>query len=125
MVARPPSSNARACEGRSGAGASALGPSSAKRLDEADEGQHGVPRRALRIDAPGALGQHRAGHVAVQPRGITDELLQEQRRRDRAAEAIARVLEVSDVALELLAQLVDERHAPELFARLLGSVLEA
>src|SRR5690348_9081830 len=117
MVATPPSSNARACETRSGGGAPASEPGSAKRLDEAHESEHGMARGALRVDAASALGEHRARHVAMQPRRVADELLKKERRRDRPAVAIARVLEVGHVALELLAQLLDERHAPELLPR--------
>src|SRR5688572_16802587 len=64
-------------------GASGGESDSTKRFDEVDEREHGMTRGALRIDTLGAIGQHGPGHVTVDPRRVADELLQEQRGRDR------------------------------------------
>src|SRR6185436_2496794 len=79
-----------------------------------DEGQRGVARAALRMHAPRAFGEGRARDVAVDPGDLTHEFPQEQGGRDGATVAIARVLQIRDVALELLTELLEERHAPEL-----------
>src|SRR5262245_58096707 len=92
-------------------------------LDERADAEAGG---ALRDVGAFLLREDRACDVEVRPlHAGVDELLQEQRCGDRAAVALADVLEIGDVALELLAELGLERHAPESFAALLPRSLEA
>ena len=79
-----------------------------------------MPRPALWIDAVRPRGERWAGDVAVDEGDIADELPQEQRGGDGTAPAIPRVLEVGDVALELVLEVFQERKLPELLARALG-----
>src|SRR5271165_5196227 len=66
-----------------------------------------------------SIGGSGAGDVAMNPSRVADELTKEQRRGDRTAVAVAGLLQVGDVALDLLAEVFEKRHAPHLFARLL------
>ena len=104
--------------------ASGRGPPATRRaaalLDEREEREDAVTRRPLGVPADGPVGRRGAGDVRVDPvLRLADELAEEERGRDRSAPAIARVLQVGDVALQLLLQLLEERHAPHLLARLL------
>src|SRR5690349_3354043 len=68
-------------------------------------------RSARRPVGPVALDQRRAGDVEVGPGdALVDEFAQEERRRDGATPAAARVLHVGHVALDHLHVLVLERH---------------
>src|SRR5688572_1639516 len=84
-----------------------------------------MARGSLRIDSARALAEHRTGDVAMQPRRVSDELLEEKRGADRPAVTLAGVLQIGDVALELLAQVLEQRHPPKLLAGQRRSVLEA
>ena len=70
--------------------------------------------------ASGVLGiaPARAGDVEVDPGRRADELLEELRGRDGPAPFPADVLQVGDVALELLLVIVVERQPPDAFAGL-------
>ena len=52
---------------------------------------------------------------------VADELAEEERRADRAAPAIAGVLEIGGVALELVLEILEERQAPHLLAAALDA----
>ena len=76
------------------------------------------------LDARGALGYQREvllaprrpRDVEVRPGQVARELLEEERRVDRAGAARPDVVQVRDLALEVLAVLVDQRKLPEPFA---------
>jgi len=61
----------------------------------------------------------------VRPGQVAGELPEEERRVDRAGAARPDVVEVRDLALEVLAVLVDQRELPEPFAGGPGGVEEA
>ena len=54
-----------------------------------------------------------AGDVQVRPGRVLDELLQEEGGRDGACLAAADVLDVGDLAVQLLAVLLEERQLPD------------
>src|SRR5580698_9037884 len=58
--------------------------------------------------------------VDVSPGDLTDEFLEEQPGRERAAPAVTGVLEIRDLRFELLRQARWQRQPPHLLARLLG-----
>ncbi len=62
--------------------------------------------------------------VEVGPGQSFAEVLQKERRRDRAAGAASGVLDVGDVAFDLALQLVDEGHAPHPLAGALRGIEE-
>mmetsp|Transcript_27773 Transcript_27773/g.70797 ORF Transcript_27773/g.70797 Transcript_27773/m.70797 type:complete len:302 (-) Transcript_27773:1088-1993(-) len=67
---------------------------------------------------------HGAGNVQVRPLHLLlDELLEEQRSRDGAASAAARVLHVGAGALQLVKVTALKGHTPHLLARSLGRLL--
>src|SRR5207244_11485654 len=72
---------------------------------------------ARRSERRGLVAERGARDVEVRPRKGARELLDEEAGGDRAAVAAARVVEVGDVALELLLVLVDERQLPHALAR--------
>ena len=61
-----------------------------------------------------------AGDVQVDPGGVVDELLEEESAGDGAGLAVAHVLHVRHVALDLLLVLLVQGQLPELLARCLG-----
>ena len=71
------------------------------------------------------LGPRRAGDVEVRPRQAAGELLQEQRRRDRSGRPAAGVREVGDLALDLIAVFVEQRHRPDAIAGAIGDAAHA
>ena len=80
---------------------------------------------ALRIPAADAIAHRRACDIAVDPvLDGTDELTEEQRRRDGATVLVARVLQIRRVALHELAELLDEGHPPHELAAALDRSLE-
>ena len=64
------------------------------------------------------IGPAWPGDIEVHPGGATDELLEELRRRDGSPPFAADILEIGDMALELLFIIVVERQAPRSFASL-------
>ena len=93
-------------------------------LHELEEGEHAVPGAALRVERGGAVAERRAGDVGVDPVALADELAQEERRGDRSAPAFAGVLQVGDVALQLILQIFEQRQPPELLAGIFGGCAE-
>src|SRR5204863_2666025 len=64
-----------------------------------------------------------AGNVEVRPRHVTDELLEEEAGSEGAAVTVAaRVLDVGDLGVDLLAVVVGQRQGPHLLPRPLGGV---
>src|SRR5439155_11466498 len=88
-------------------------------LRERDERPHRRTLRALRRVRPVAVAPVRPGDVEVGPLGAgLDRRVEERRGLDRAALPAGAVREVGDVALDLVAVLVGERHRPETVPRL-------
>src|SRR5690606_6597033 len=96
-----------------------------KVLAEVEEGQHGVPGAAFRIRTLGSIGEHGTRHVAMNPGYVSHEFAQEERSGDRASPAIPRVLEVRYVAFQLFGEVVEQRHAPKVLARLLRGLAKS
>src|SRR5205814_7645684 len=71
------------------------------------------PGSAPRVVAALLVDRRRPGDVEVRPRHLPDEVLQEQRRVDRATEAASRILQGGDRALDQLFHLRGKRHPPE------------
>src|SRR2546426_910462 len=90
--------------------------------------RHQVTEHRAHGRAGGALGAGRgvlldergARDVQMRPRAVARELLEEEPRGDGAAAARADVVEIGDVALEVLAVLVDEGQLPDALAGVLG-----
>src|SRR3989449_2058746 len=70
-------------------------------------------RSAPRVVAALLVDRRRSGDVEMRPRHLSDEVLQEERRVDRAAEAASGVLQIGDRALDQLFHLRGKRHPPE------------
>ena len=62
------------------------------------------------------VGARRSRDVDVDPRGVADELLEEQAGRERAAPALAGVAHVGDLGLELLGEPGGQRQPPHVLA---------
>src|SRR4029453_18043810 len=77
-----------------------------------EQGAHRDPGGALGQVAVVGLGPGRAGDVEVDPGTAVDELLEEQAGETGAAAAVADVLEVGQVALDVLAVLGGQGQAP-------------
>ena len=80
-----------------------------------------APARARRWRRAGprssrALGERRPGDVQVHPRRVADELGQEPRRRDRAALAVADVLDVGHLRVDQRAVVLPQGHLPDRLA---------
>src|SRR5271155_1583467 len=94
--------------------------SARRALDHREKRKQTVARRTFGLrPSARAIDRSRPRDVAMDPRGIAYELPQKERGRDRAAVPITGLLQVGHVALDLLSQVFDERHAPHRFARLL------
>src|SRR5213594_431247 len=79
--------------------------------------RHQVTEHRAHGRAGGALG---AGRGVLLDERVARELLEEEPRGDGAAAARADVVEIGDVALEVLAVLVDEGQLPDALAGVLG-----
>src|SRR5438309_7842773 len=102
-------SDAVVCEWRSTAP-----PTLARQVGE--DRADGDARGALGYQREVLLAPRRPRDVEVRPGQVARELLEEERRVDRAGAAWPDVVQVSDLALEVLAVLVDQRKLPEPFA---------
>src|SRR5690606_4547308 len=90
-------------------------------LDEAEERAHGDARPADRgVPVGRALVERGARDVQVRPGRLADELPEEQAGDEHPAEPVADVGEVRDLRLQRRAELLGQRHRPELLARGLG-----
>src|SRR5947207_7846254 len=69
---------------------------------------HGHAGRALRPERRVLVDERRPCDVEVRPRDVAGELAEEEAGRDRATIAAAGVVEIGDVAPELLLVFVDE-----------------
>src|SRR5581483_11421842 len=87
------------------------GPSARRSLDEFDQRTHRHAGWALRGIAPRGPGD-----IKVRPRRLFGKFFEKRGRRDRAGFLPAYVLNVSDVALDLLGVFSIERQLPKLFA---------
>ena len=83
-----------------------------ERAGQFRERPDGHAGRPLRLPRLRLLGPRGAGDVEVRPRQPAGELLQEHRRRDRARRTAADVRQVGDLAAQLFAVVVEERHRP-------------
>src|SRR5207247_10693820 len=90
-----------------------------------EERANGGGRGALGDQREVLLTPRRSRDVEVRPRQLTRELPQEERGVDRAAAARADVVEVRDLAFEVLTVLLDQRELPEPLARGPGRLEEA
>src|SRR5579862_2237067 len=91
-------------------------PLAGRALYEREESEYAVPRGPLHLHPRhGPLDRGRTRDVAVYPSRVAHELAKEERGRDRPAPAVAHLLHVGHVALDVLAQLLDEWHVPHRF----------
>ena len=80
---------------------------------------------ALGVPAADAIAHGGSCDIAMNPvLDVADELAEEERRADRAAPAIAGVLEIRGVALELVFEILEKRQAPHLLAAAADGGLE-
>src|SRR5207245_10558828 len=107
--------DAVACEGRAAA------PATLARL-VCEDRAHGGARGALGDQRKILLAPRGAGDVEVRPRQVPGERLEEEPGVDRATAARSDVVQIGDLALEVLAVLVDQRELPEPLARQLPRV---
>src|SRR6266850_1552722 len=84
-----------------------------RELGQRPDADAGRPLRLIRLRL---LGPRGAGDVHVHPREIARELLDEERRADRAARAAAGVGEVGNLALEQILIVVVQPHRPRAVA---------
>src|SRR6185436_4670291 len=104
-------SDAVVCEWRS----TALSLLSAGQIRE--DRAHGDARGALGAERRVLVDERRSRDVEVGPRNAPGELLEEEPGGDGPAVAPAGIVQVGDVALELLLVLLDERQLPHALAR--------
>ncbi len=71
-----------------------------------------MTRRPFRINMLGPVREHGPSDVTVNPRSIADEFLQEHGSCNGSTKAIPRMLQIGDIALELIAQLWKKGHLP-------------
>src|SRR6185503_15421638 len=84
------------------------------------ERSHGNPAWTFRQVRFGFFSPGRTRNIDVRPWQPAGELLQEESRRNRTAGAAAGVGKVGDLALQLLAVFVEQRHRPHAIARAIG-----
>src|SRR2546421_8386869 len=91
-------------------------PGAGSALYPLDEQSGAHPRRSFGQVVLRLLRAGRPGDVHVDPGNVADEVAEEQRGEDRAAPPGADVLDVGDVAVDLLPVVVQEGHLPHAFA---------
>ena len=89
---------------------------------EVDQRAHARAAGPLEEDALHLVALIDAGDVQVHPGRVLDELLEEERGRDGACLAAADVLDVRDLAVELLLVIVEQRQLPDLLAGGIGGL---